>query len=62
MIIADDEKMLIQLVRKLGHFEQLGIEIIDECYDGESALEFIRCIREQCEKENIILAPLREIV
>ncbi len=41
MIIADDEKMLIQLVRKLGHFEQLGIEIIDECYDGESALESI---------------------
>ncbi|MBQ3459067.1 MAG: 5-oxoprolinase subunit PxpA [Solobacterium sp.] len=30
--------------------------------DGESALEFIRRIREQCEKENIILAPLSEIV
>ena len=30
--------------------------------DGESALEVIRRIREQCEKENIILAPLSEIV
>ena len=30
--------------------------------DGESALEFIRRIREQCEKESIFLAPLKEIV
>ena len=41
MIICDDEKMLIQLIRKLGHFEELGIEIVDECYDGESALKSI---------------------
>ncbi len=41
MLIADDEKMIIQLIRQLGHWEELGIEIIDECYDGEDALESI---------------------
>lgn len=41
MIIADDEKMIIQLIRQLGHWKELDIEIIDECYDGEEALESI---------------------
>lgn len=41
MIIADDEKMIIQLIRQLGHWKDLDIEIIDECYDGEEALESI---------------------
>lgn len=41
MIIADDEKLLIELIKQLGHFDELGIEIIDECYDGESAIESI---------------------
>ena len=30
--------------------------------DGESALEFIRRIRSACEKEGIVLSPLKEIV
>lgn len=37
MIIADDEKMLIQLIKKLGKFRKLDIEIVDECCDGEQA-------------------------
>ena len=41
MIIADDEDMLIRLIRKLGRFEALGIEIIDECHDGEEAYQSI---------------------
>lgn len=41
MIIADDEEMLIRLIRKLGHFEELGIEVVDECRDGEQAYESI---------------------
>ncbi len=41
LIIADDEKKIIQLVLQLGHWEALGIEIIDECYNGEQALESI---------------------
>lgn len=41
MIIADDEYMLIQLVKKLGRFDELGIQIIDECHDGEEACQSI---------------------
>ena len=41
MIIADDEEMLIRLIRKLGRFEELGIEIVDECRDGEEAYRSI---------------------
>lgn len=41
MIIADDEEMLIRLIRKLGHFEELGIEVVDECRNGEQAYESI---------------------
>ena len=42
MIIADDEPMLIQLIKKLGCFEQLGIQIVDECHDGEEACQSIQ--------------------
>lgn len=41
MIIADDERKIIQLVKKLGHWEELQIEIIDECSNGREALESI---------------------
>ena len=41
MIIADDEEMLIRLIKKLGRFEALGIEIVDECHDGEEAYRSI---------------------
>ncbi len=41
LIIADDEKKIIQLIKQLGHWNTLEIEIIDECYNGEQALESI---------------------
>lgn len=41
MIIADDEPKIIQLIRQLGHWEELGISIIDECCDGEIAFKSI---------------------
>jgi len=40
-VIADDEPKIIELIRKLGRFEEMGIEIIDECHDGVSALQSI---------------------
>jgi len=42
IIIADDEKKIIQLIKQLGHWDEYGIEIIDECHDGEHALKSIR--------------------
>ena len=41
MIIADDEEMLIELIKRLGHFETYDIQIVDECHDGEEAYESI---------------------
>ena len=41
-IIADDESKIIELIRLLGNWEKYGIEIVDECHDGMSALESIR--------------------
>lgn len=41
LIIADDEPKLIDLIRVLGHWESLDIQIIDECKNGEEALESI---------------------
>lgn len=42
VIIADDEKKILQLIKLLGRWEQFGIEIIDECYDGRQTLESIK--------------------
>lgn len=42
VIIADDEPKLLMLIKQLGHWEEYGIEIVDECYDGKSTLESIR--------------------
>ncbi len=41
-VIADDEPKIIQLIRLLGDWEKYGIEIVDECHDGISALTSIR--------------------
>lgn len=41
-IIADDEPKIIQLIQLLGNWEKYGIEIVDECHDGLTALESIR--------------------
>ncbi len=42
VIIADDERKILQLIRVLGHWEEYRIEIVDECRDGRSTLESIR--------------------
>ncbi len=42
VIITDDEPKVLQLVKLLGHWEQYGIEIVDECHDGQAALESIK--------------------
>lgn len=41
LIIADDESKIIQLIKQLGHWEELDIEIIDECANGREAYESI---------------------
>ncbi len=41
LIIADDEPKIIQLIRQLGHFGEMGIEIVDECHTGQEAFESI---------------------
>ncbi len=41
IIIVDDEPKLVQLVRQLGHWEELHIEIVDECHNGEEAFASI---------------------
>ena len=42
VIIADDERKILQLIKVLGHWEEHQIEIIDECHDGLGTLESIR--------------------
>lgn len=41
-IIADDEPKIIQLIRLLGNWKKYGIEIVEECHDGATALASIR--------------------
>lgn len=37
ILIADDEVKIIQLIQKLGHWEELDMEIVAVCDDGEDA-------------------------
>lgn len=53
-IIADDEKNICELIRYLGDWEQLGIEVTAVCSDGESALETI-----MKEVPDIVLVDIR---
>lgn len=41
VVIADDERKVLQLIRALGNWEKYDIEIVDECGDGHSTLESI---------------------
>lgn len=45
LLIADDEKKIIQLIKELGHWDKLGIEIVAECQEGWEALEKISELR-----------------
>ena len=59
LLYAEDEKSLARAVSTILTRNNYAVDTVS---DGESALEFIRRIREQCEKESIFLAPLKEIV
>ncbi|MDO4322701.1 MAG: AraC family transcriptional regulator [Lachnospiraceae bacterium] len=41
LIIADDEPKIIELIKQLGHWKELDIEIVDECRNGKQAYESI---------------------
>lgn len=41
VVISDDEPKIIELIKQLGHWSELGIEIIDECCNGKQAYESI---------------------
>lgn len=41
-VIVDDEKWTRQVIRSLGKWQELGIEIAGEASDGEYGLELIR--------------------
>ena len=40
-VIIDDEPMIREVVRALGHWDELGIEVVGEAADGEAGLELI---------------------
>lgn len=41
IVIVDDERKILQLIKKLGHWDELGIEIAGECRNGKEAFESI---------------------
>ncbi len=41
ILIVDDERKILDLIKKLGHWQELSIEIVDECNNGETALKSI---------------------
>ncbi len=45
LAIVDDEKWTRDLVRNLGNWDELGIEIAGEADDGRSAMELLKSIR-----------------
>lgn len=44
LLIADDEIKIIQLIKELGHWEQLGIKIVAECHEGRETLNQIHAL------------------
>lgn len=53
-IIADDENKVCQLIRVMGDWEALGIEIVDICHSGDDAWESI-----QKYEPDIVLTDIR---
>jgi hypothetical protein len=45
VIIADDEPKIIELIRQLGHWEELEIEIIEECHTGRPMKVLLKNVR-----------------
>lgn len=53
-IIVDDEPLICQLIQKLGNWEELNIEVVAICHDGETA---VREIVQQ--KPDIVLSDIK---
>ena len=45
VLIIDDEPWARKVIRKLGHWEQLDLEVIDEACDGVEGVEKIDALR-----------------
>ncbi len=54
VIIVEDEYRIAELLVQLGHWDALGLQIADVCYDGLRALESI-----QKNKPDIVLTDIR---
>ena len=54
VVIAEDEYRIAELIVQLGHWDALGLQIADVCYDGLHALESI-----QSNKPDIVLTDIR---
>ena len=54
VIIVEDEYRIAELLVQLGHWDALGLQIADVCYDGLHALESI-----QKNKPDIVLTDIR---
>ena len=53
-IIIDDEPLICQLIKKLGNWDDLDIEIAAICYDGETAVNEILL-----QKPDIVLSDIK---
>jgi len=54
IIIVDDEKKVCQLLLRLAHWKEFGIEVMGICHDGKTALEKILEV-----KPDIVLTDIR---
>ena len=41
LLIVDDERATIRIIKKIINFEQYDIEVIGEAYNGDEAMSFI---------------------
>jgi len=57
-ILADDEAIILNGLKKLINWEKLGIEIVGEASDGEAALEMIRKLNPQLVISDIAMPGL----
>jgi len=53
-IIVDDENKICLLIRKLGEWDRLCIEVVDICHNGEAALKSI-----ELHEPDIVITDIR---
>lgn len=54
VVIADDEPKVSRLIRELIHWDDLGLQLVGMCPDGQKALSLI-----QSEKPDIVITDIR---